>query len=124
MSDKKKILVVDDDNGVGMMMKFNLETTHQYEVHTENDPSHVLEAALVFKPDLIFLDMIMPGMEGSELARQIEDHPSLKGTPIVFLSGMMSESEAHLVSLKGPHPYLSKPIGYDHLMECAQKYIA
>ena len=124
MTDKKRILIVDDEAGIGMMMKFNLETTHQYEVCTETDPLKAIETALEFKPNLIFLDLVMPGVEGSEVARKIENHPSLKNAAIVFLSGMLTEQEASISSSAGHRLYLVKPIDFDNLMECAQKYAA
>ena len=105
-------------------MKFNLEMTHQYEVRTEINPLKALETALEFKPSLIFLDLVMSGVEGSEVVRKIENHLLLKNTAIVFLSGMLTEQEASINSSAGHRLYLVKPIDFDNLMECAQKYAA
>jgi len=62
----KKILVVDDEAVLTKMIKMNLERTGNYEVRTENQGSKALQATREFKPDLIFMDVMMPDMSGDE----------------------------------------------------------
>ena len=83
---KKRILVVDDEKSLTILLKLNLEETGHYEVRTENWPEDAIQAAREFKPDLILLDIIMPRMPGGNIAALIDEDPELKGTPIVFLT--------------------------------------
>ena len=74
---KQRILVVDDEPGLTRMIKLTLEQTGRYEVRTENLGRNTLESAREFKPDLILLDVLMPGMLGSEIAAQLQLDPEL-----------------------------------------------
>lgn len=86
MMQKTRILIVDDEPAFIRLLKINLERTGRYDVREENDATRALEAAGVFKPDVILLDMIMPRLHGSDLACNIRSSPSLRKTPIVFLT--------------------------------------
>ena len=70
---KKKILVVDDEAGLTRMIKANLERTGKYEVRTENMGSRAMAAAREFRPDLMFLDVMMPDMSGDDVAARLAD---------------------------------------------------
>ena len=81
---RKKILVVDDEAGFTSMLKLNLEATGNYDVWVENDPHHAYRSALECKPDLILLDIIMPRVEGPDVAFQIRNSEALREIPIIF----------------------------------------
>ena len=121
---KKRILIIDDEQGIVTVMKFNLETLGKYEVCTETKTEHVLERAHEFKPDLILMDLVMPGIPGDVLVHFIEEDPILKSAPIVFLSGMMTHDQALSDPRVGNHPYLEKPVDIDRLLECIERYAA
>jgi CheY-like chemotaxis protein len=91
--EKKKIMIVDDEERFAQMIKLNLETTGQYKVRIETEGEKALPAAQEFQPDLIFLDVMMPGLDGGDVAKQIKDDKDLKNTPIVFLTAIVSENE-------------------------------
>jgi CheY-like chemotaxis protein len=74
---KKRILMVDDEPALTRMVKLNLERTGNYEVRTENQGSKAIAAAKEFKPDLIFLDVMMPDMSGDEVAAQLKEDAQL-----------------------------------------------
>ncbi len=84
---KKRILLIDDEPGFTRLLKLNLEETGAYEVRQENMGADGLATAREFNPDLILLDVIMPDMNGGDIALQIEADKLLKNTPIVFLTG-------------------------------------
>ncbi len=90
---KKKILIVDDEEGITRMIKLALEQTGHYEVCEENKPMRALTTAWNFEPDLIVLDVMMPGMEGSELARLMKADRRIKDVPIIFLTATVSRQE-------------------------------
>ena len=124
MLNKKRILIVDDEAGLGQMVKFNLEGTGEYEVRTETQGSQAIQAAHEFNPDLIFLDVVMPDMDGPEIASQLRKDPKLKNIPFVFLTATITPGE--LCSFEGAVaglPFLAKPVCLEDLIKCVQQYI-
>ena len=67
----KRILVVDDEPSVTRNLKLNLESSDGYDVFAENHAANALTAARIFRPDLILLDVIMPGMDGGDVAARL-----------------------------------------------------
>ncbi|HUJ11665.1 MAG TPA: response regulator [Verrucomicrobiae bacterium] len=120
---RKRILMVDDEKGVTTMTKLNLERTGLYEVQVENRSTHALEAAKQFHPDMIILDITMPGLDGSEVASQIKADDQLKNTPIVFLTAVVSQIETGNSELRrGGQVFLSKPVNMKTLVSCIEQY--
>ena len=116
---KKRVLLVDDEKSFTNLLKLNLEDTGQYEVRVENWAEDALTAAREFKPDLILLDVIMPGMDGGDVAGQIRNDRHLKGTPIVFLTATVSQREAGVQGLNsGGSLFLAKPVSFEQLVNC------
>ena len=68
---KSKILIIDDEENLCFLVKMNLEATGRYEVLTATDPREGLKLAKANIPDLILLDLMMPHMEGSEVAERL-----------------------------------------------------
>src|SRR5215207_7010241 len=90
---KKRIFVVDDESGFTRLLKLTLEKSGRYVVREENDGTKAWLAAREFKPDIIFLDIVMPKVDGGEVARQIRTDPALEHVPIIFLTAIVSEKE-------------------------------
>ena len=91
---KKRILLVDDKPGITRAVKFILEKARGYVVREENDASQATRTALAFHPDLVVLDIAMPGTDGGSLASVIKSHPDLCDIPTMFYTGMLTEEEA------------------------------
>ena len=120
---KKKILIVDDEVGFTRVVKLNLDATGKYDVMVENKGAEALDAVQSFKPDLIFLDIIMPDVEGSEVARQIKADPKLKDIPIVFLTATVTRQEVGAGrGLIGGLAFLAKPVHVQDLVNCIEQY--
>ncbi len=123
-SDKKRILVVDDQASNSQLVKLCLERTDQYVVREENSAKAALAAAEEFRPHLILLDLMMPGMGGGELAACFQTNPKLKAVPIVFLTSAVSKGEvAAGGSRGGAFPFLAKPFVLSELVACIQSYL-
>ena len=121
---KKRILLVDDEPSITRGIKLNLETTGQYEVQTENFAANAYSTACRFKPDLILLDVMMPGKDGGEVAAQMKTSTSLKHVPIVFLTAIVSKSETGGgASTIGSMPFLAKPVEWHKLLTCIEEHI-
>jgi two-component system, OmpR family, response regulator len=119
---KKKILVVDDESGFTRLMKIALP---QYEIREENDPLNAMKTALSFRPELILLDVIMPGLDGGDLAAQFAEDPVLRNIPIVFLTAIVSPGETGKAARHiGGYPFLAKPVSAESLERCIEEHLA
>src|ERR1035438_2265889 len=108
---KKRILVVDDEPSITRLLKLNLEQAADYEVETVNVSKAALLIAERFHPDLILLDVMMPGLDGGNLASQLETSPELSGVLIVFLTAAVTREEVREHDgLGGGLPFLAKPV--------------
>ncbi|MFH0790574.1 MAG: response regulator [Candidatus Omnitrophota bacterium] len=122
--EKRKILIVDDEETFVRMVKLNLESTGKYEVRTETKGGNALSAAKQFHPDLILLDIVMPDMEGSAVAEQIMGDDEAKNIPIVFLTALVTQKEIGTSCVFiGNHPYIAKPVSSSDLINCIEKNI-
>jgi CheY-like chemotaxis protein len=121
---KKRILVVDDQADITRMLKLNLEQTNDYEVRMENNSRLALAAAEEFHPDLILLDVVMPGIDGGNLASRLEASPKLKGVPIVFLTAAATKEEVSARRGRiGGLPFLAKPVNTAEVVRCLKEYL-
>ena len=122
--EKKRILIIDDEAGFTRMVRLNLEKTGSFEVREENKATSGVSAAREFKPDLILLDVIMPSMDGGDIAAQIQNDRHLKGTPIVFLTATVSTREAGTGGLNsGGALFLAKPVSVENLINCINENV-
>ncbi len=119
--EKKRILIVDDESGFTRLLKLTLERSGDYLVREENDGTKAVMAAREFKPDLILLDIVMPKIDGGDVASQIKADHGLKGTNIVFLTAIVSKKEATGGGLIGGFPFLAKPVSLEALTACIEK---
>lgn len=120
----KKILVVDDEVVLTKMVKMNLERTGKYEVRTENEGSKALQAAREFKPDLIFMDVMMPDMSGDEAIAEIREDPNLSTTPYVFMTAIVTKAETEdMGSNIGGNEFLAKPVKTEELLETIERIL-
>lgn len=122
--DTKRILVVDDEPPITRMIRLNLEMTKRYQVREENNAMHALATAREFKPDLILLDVVMPGVDGGELVRRIKADSLLKDVPVVFLTGTVTKKEAAEGAVTAGYPLLPKPVGLKNLVETMENAFA
>ena len=122
--EKKKIFIVDDEQDFTAIMKFTLEATGKYIVSVENKGDAAIEGIRSFAPDLILLDVLMPGMDGSDIATQLKEDASVKNTPIIFLTSLVSRKETETgISLQGRFPFISKALDLKDLISNIEKYI-
>lgn len=109
-----RILVVDDETYVAMAIREVLETLPA-EVVEAYGGEEALRLARAERPDLILLDVKMPGMSGFEVAEALKQDPGTAGIPIVFLSALGSSKEKVRGLDLGAEDYLTKPIDADEL---------
>lgn len=120
----KRILVVDDEPSVTRSLKLNLENTMRYEVRTENDSARAVAAAREFHPDLILLDVIMPGLDGCDVSTRIHADPELRDMPIVFLTALATNEDTGGQAITaGATVYVAKPVMLGELLRCIDQHV-
>ena len=120
----KHILIVDDEASFTRLLKVNLESRTQHTVEVVNRAHEAIPAARKKKPDLILLDVIMPGQDGGELAARFQADAGLRDVPVVFLTATVSRTEAAHQGMKsGGFTFLSKPISMPDLLACIAQHL-
>ena len=109
-----KILVVDDEQDLCEILKFNLET-EGYQVETANSAEEALEKD-VAGFDLLLLDVMMGGMSGFQMARQLKENPMTGQIPIIFLTARDTENDTVTGFNLGADDYISKPFSIREVM--------
>ena len=123
-TDKKRILVVDDQARDTRLMKLYLERTNDYVVKEENNARAAISAAEQFQPHLILLDVMMPDMDGGELAACFQANPKLKGVPIVFLTAAVTKGEVKAGGGQvGGYSFLAKPVVLTEVVACLKHHL-
>ena len=121
---KIRILVIDDNVDATRIVKRTLERTDLYEVQELNYPAQSLTVAREFKPDLVLLDVNMPGVGGGEVAFTIRSDREFERTPIVFLTSLVSEREVKPEGvLVGGFHFVAKPPRLERMVACIEKNI-
>ncbi|MFC1620933.1 response regulator [Candidatus Omnitrophota bacterium] len=118
---KKKILVVDDELDFLTIVKLNLERTGKYEVLTLSDPKEILSKVGSFRPDVILLDLVMPGIGGIEVCDMLNQDPFGKTIPIIIFSALDRDEDKNRAYKKGVVGYLAKPMDQEGLIVKIEK---
>ena len=113
-ANKKKILVVDDEQDLCEILKFNLET-EGYQADTANSGEEAISMDIA-SYDLLLLDVMMGGMSGFQLARQLKENPMTAHVPIIFLTARDTENDTVTGFNLGADDYISKPFSIREVM--------
>ena len=118
MNSQKRILLVDDDVTLAETVKLRLECEHGYEVYVESDSRRAVAAGRAFQPHCIVLDVVMPGLDGGDVATRFRRDPALREVPIAFLTGMLTEKEARARRGKcHEETFFAKPVNFEDLIQ-------
>ena len=117
-----RILYIDDDLSNGFLMKRVLEADG-YAVALASSGSKGLDLAHQEPPDLILLDIYMPGMNGHEVARRLRKEVDTKDTPILAVSASPNADDRRLSLEAGCNGYIAKPIDVDLISEQVAAYL-
>jgi two-component system OmpR family response regulator len=116
---KKRVLVVEDDDSIAIMLMKML--AQKYEVERSRDGAEGLAAADRFRPQLVILDVMMPGLDGYAVAQRLRLIPTLKNVAIIFLTAKGGPMDVVKGIQSGARFYVSKPFKMDDLLAKVRK---
>ncbi len=105
---KKRILLIEDEEDIAALIKLQAEFS-EYRLHVEVDGINGYRAVEREKPDLVILDIMLPGENGLDVCRKMKGNPGLKNIPVILLSGKSEELDIVLGLELGADDYLTKP---------------
>lgn len=111
----KAILIVEDEASVVVAIQFLMEQ-QGYRVLVAEKGEDALDLVYQYKPDLVLLDIMLPGISGWEVCENIRSNPDNRGIKIVFLTARGSEDEVARGLALGANAYITKPFSNDHLI--------
>lgn len=111
-----KILVVDDEPEITEIIQAFLENAG-FKVKVENTPNKAVELAKQLKPDLILLDIMMPGVDGYTICNYLKEDPEMVNTPVIFLTGKDSKDDKGRSFEAGGDMFIKKPFSCERLLE-------
>lgn len=117
MQKKRSVLIVDDDVASSQMEKMILEQTGLYSVNICNRGSDAFKVIQTTQPELVLLDVMMPDVDGTDIAERVQEDKSLAFIQIVFMTGLDSPEDVGRGSLIGGRPFISKPISSESLLK-------
>ena len=117
------ILIVDDSRTVVFAMRRMLEQ-NGYLTLVAYDAESAIDLARAHRPDLIFMDVVLPGMNGFEATRQLRKRPETMNTPIVVMSGNQMATERFWVIRIGANDFMTKPFTRRDVFERAERLLS
>ena len=115
MSQKKRILLIEDEEDIAALIKMQAELSG-YKLHVEVDGINGYRAVEREKPDLVLLDIMLPGQNGYDVCRKIKSNPDLRNIPVIIISAKDEELDVLLGLELGADDYVAKPFSPKILM--------
>jgi len=113
----KKIMLVEDDPDIQLITRLSLEVAGGYEVRVCDNGAQAVQSALAYAPDLILLDVMMPGMDGITTMDALRELPEIAATPMVFFTANAQRQLEQDLLLRGALGVIVKPIEPHALVE-------
>ena len=123
MTDRTKILVIDDNKDIADLVKLVLETDH-FEVDATSTPEFAYEKAKEYRPDAILLDILMPGMDGWTVFKRLRQDASSDDVPIAILTAKSQQVDPMVgLHIMKADAYITKPFGKQELIDKTYEFI-
>ena len=105
----ERVCYVEDDEDIQRIVRMSLERIGKMTVEIVGDPMAAVDAIIAFKPDLVMLDWMMPGMDGPTLFRKLKEEPQTKDLPVIFITAKATSAELAELRSLGALGAISKP---------------
>ena len=113
----ERICYVEDDEDIQRIVRMSLERVGKMKVEIVTDPHAALAAIRAFKPDLVMLDWMMPGMDGPTIFREMKKLPDMADLPVVFITAKAAQRDLDELKTLGAAGTISKPFSPKDLPE-------
>lgn len=117
------ILICDDEPNLRELMRLSLETDPAYRFVEASDGSEAIELLESARPDLLLLDVMMPGTGGIAVLEHLRAHPELSDTPVVVVSAFASPADRHRALKAGATRFVKKPFDPDALRSLVEELL-
>lgn len=104
-----KVLLVDDDEAIRKVATVSLRAVGKFDLAVASDAPSAIALARTFQPDVIVMDMMMPGMDGLTALRQLRSDAELASTPVIFLTAKVQRAEVEQYLAEGAIGVIQKP---------------
>ena len=104
-----RICYVEDDEDIQRIVRMSLERIGKMTVSVVSDPMKAVDAMIAFKPDLVMLDWMMPGMDGPTLFKHMKTRPEVSALPVVFITAKAAQRDLDDLTALGAAGTISKP---------------
>jgi len=115
-----RVLLVDDEEDLVETLRIRLES-EGFEVGTAGDGAAAIEQARLFRPDVVLLDTVMPGMDGWEACRRLKEDPATKKLPIIIFTANCTEASLNRAIAAGADRVIIKPFDPDELLKALKQ---
>jgi PAS domain S-box-containing protein len=119
VAERRRVLIVDDNRDAAETMRTLVETLG-HETHVAFDGSTAVEVALEVNPDIVFLDLGLPGLNGFEVVRRLRQVPSLARIPIIAVTGYARDADRRLTLGSGFSDHFAKPVDIERLRQAVE----
>jgi len=116
-------MIIDDEEDFALMLKIRLESLEKYEVLAVSEAKDIINRIHVFKPDVILLDLLMPGIGGLDVCDMLNNDSVGLTIPIIVVSGLDKSTDKVKAFKYGINDYLVKPVDNNKLIEAIEKAI-
>mgnify|MGYP001429372898 CR=1 FL=1 len=113
---KNKILIIEDDD-LNMRLMNDLLQAHGFEIFESKDGCKVIELVRLNRPNLIIMDILLPGISGLELLKRLRADEGVKNVPVLVVTALALSGEKKLIRECGCDEYISKPISISHFLK-------
>jgi DNA-binding response OmpR family regulator len=122
---KKRILVIEDDGGISHLLVSRLRRSG-FDVSAAKDGQEGLNVVRCTQPDLVILDLMLPGLPGEEIMKAIREDESaaLSRTPVIMLTGKATDVDQIIGKVAGANAYLTKPFNANELMNKVTQFVS
>jgi two-component system cell cycle response regulator DivK len=119
-----RVLYVEDNDDNVYMLKMRLELLDEFEVLTAQDGEKGCDMAAAERPDIILMDLEMPGIDGWEATRRLKSNPQTRDIPIIALSAHALAGSREKALVAGCDEFDTKPIEFDRLVTTMRRVLA
>ena len=116
---QKKVLVVDDEPNIVISLKFLLENAG-FDVKSESDGQSALDAIASSTPDVLVLDVMLPGLDGFQVLRELRSDPRYEKLPVLMLTAKGQREDRKTAIDTGADVFISKPFSNDEVVKAVQ----